>query len=1146
MANLRSRAEPGGSLSTTAIIAIVSAIGVVILGLLAALVLLLIRAVRRHKQLLAVLDERGLTITQAQKEVKLNEVARPRAVLRRNTILPFNAKSGWGALPSVETIGSAAPSSGSSTSAPEHYVPPKPLEPNKRTSSLSWPFHSRKLSGHTLKMKKLRANRLSAVLEDPKPSSLVPILGNGQLPGSRPPLALLKECGRQPSECQSLLQYHPAFRNQDPDTAEIEPAPLEVPKRLQRAKSVTEVPLEIDRPQIRQRSTSLHSQVSGKAPDVILPPLPLDIARIKDEARRKSELRHVPSKTSISSFDSTNSSILNPRPSPIIMQASNARAPKVTKRERRNHTLEKMNPVIETRESMYSLHGSTKSSAAEMEVATPEARREFVRDSTALPKEPSTHSLGSVHTLGSVGSVKRAESITMSRVISSSASPSTSHTRTPKRRSKTLVTSSGSPEKYCQIATNPRLTMKSPKRQTSRASSRSSCGNPFQWDPAPLTTLGKPPPSALKGSPGARQGHRRGHSVRISLVPTIHSIRSRAPSPAFVSEGEKSSTEQAAENRLNGLGVSNTRALPTPPTADTFAPELSFTATSLKASLTTTSPRLPLVNYDQTFVVAPTDQVLPELSDREQNRLSTGSVFSLTRFPLPLSIIEPDNTDDTVIYAPDQSLILPVPDTPYLQQYPFRIGTPDRQSSPSQTSIIDLDEYDPEQPGLVFQTPADMPSRTYQSACTTILEESSVGSKGTLDHDQNRYGDSPPVSPKTNSPPRFTLNGQYNLPIHATTIPEEESPRTIDPAVLTKDNFSILNSSFEHAQGSIIQSANSSRTSIAIPTTPGLLDPLLNAAFPSPKNTDSPTLRSQTSSIYSSPSHSPNASLTSVGLHAPCSPRPAHASLPALSLNFADMPKLHPGPCGPRVSPPKPLRSSIQQLRRMNSDASDARKDKAGRGERRYLRLGRESSVQLPGEESWLDELDEYENEGVELDDEEVRRLVGTVLEDWDEESLDYEMDRTLLDLDITPRAAMALGGARGVSEDAIAGAEASDSSIWDESDAFWSSSTPPPEIKPAAKPTGVAQSKPASTSAKPSKKRQFEVAKDEPKTPQESPILGHVRSGQKHRDSYEVKSNRKRSVLGDGTPNLGPRMQVTSPTMTPGSYYDEQGFLRA
>jgi len=225
----------------------------------------------------------------------------------------------------------------------------------------------------------------------------------------------------------------------------------------------------------------------------------------------------------------------------------------------------------------------------------------------------------------------------------------------------------------------------------------------------------------------------------------------------------------------------------------------------------------------------------------------------------------------------------------------------------------------------------------------------------------------------------------------------------------------------------------------------------------------------------------------------------------------------------------------------MNSDASDARKDRGGRGERRYLRLGRESGVQIPGDESWLDDLDEYEVEGGELDDEEVRRLVGTVLDSGDEQEgcWDGDQDLTVLDLEGTPRAAGALGGERGVKEeDAMAGAERSESSLWDESDAFWSSSTPPPEV---GKPTEVAK---PSAGAK-SKKRQFEVAKDEPGTPQESPVLGHARSGKKHRDSYEVKSDRKRSVLGDGTPNVGVRIQVTSSTMTPGSYYDEQGFLR-
>jgi hypothetical protein len=221
----------------------------------------------------------------------------------------------------------------------------------------------------------------------------------------------------------------------------------------------------------------------------------------------------------------------------------------------------------------------------------------------------------------------------------------------------------------------------------------------------------------------------------------------------------------------------------------------------------------------------------------------------------------------------------------------------------------------------------------------------------------------------------------------------------------------------------------------------------------------------------------------------------------------------------------------------MNSDASDARKDRAGRGERRYLRLGRESSVQLPGEESWLDDLDGYEAEGVELDDEEVRRLVGTVLEDWEEEVLGSDV--AVLDLESTPRAADALGGGRGYKEvevevdvevDTTAGADQSASSVWDESDAFWASSTPPLE-----------------TEVLKSKKRLFEVARDG-ETPEESYALGGGKMAKNARGKRDSTGERKRSVLGVGTPNVqsGTRTQVTSPMMTPGSYYDEDGFLRA
>ncbi|GAB7351021.1 hypothetical protein MBLNU459_g1510t1 [Dothideomycetes sp. NU459] len=50
---------------------------------------------------------------------------------------------------------------------------------------------------------------------------------------------------------------------------------------------------------------------------------------------------------------------------------------------------------------------------------------------------------------------------------------------------------------------------------------------------------------------------------------------------------------------------------------------------------------------------------------------------------------------------------------------------------------------------------------------------------------------------------------------------------------------------------------------------------------------------------------------------------------------------------GPRPSPPHNLRSSVQALRRMNSDLQGEGETEAGSGEQRYLKLGREASPLL-------------------------------------------------------------------------------------------------------------------------------------------------------------------------------------------------------
>ncbi|KAF2827048.1 hypothetical protein CC86DRAFT_394092 [Ophiobolus disseminans] len=1058
---------------------------------LVVLVVLLVRAVRIHKQLLADLEERGLSSVQARGEVQ-DAVSRPRAVLRRNTILPFNAKSGWDTLNSVDTFGSIE-----TPGTVAHYVPPKPTDDAKRASHLSWPSSAKRMSGHNIHMKKVKGSRLSTVVEDPKPSSLVPVLNSSHLNASRPSLSASRKQEGRSTSSQSLLQCHPAFRNsvqaQEIEDKGVPRADIsffrsEANNRLQQVKSVAAVPsAEAMRPQLRARSASF---------------------------QRRSQLKHMPSKQSVSSFGSADTSILASRMSPVIAQSTKTRPQKITKPRTKGPSIRRPRPFGDTFDlraqvlgARHNANGSTpRTSVASMDIQEP-----CIEGKSTLSEGSSSQSLGTVD---------QAQSVTMSKVSSPTASPlAVRNISTPKRKLKMQVQNG---------------VVRSPKRQHSQTYSRSSGGNPFQWDPAPLSSAAKP--SALERSPSARQGHRRKNSVRISLVPTFHGPSSRTPSPSMVVDKKDDTTAGAATIKPTtglGLGFSSTRSLPTPPSSSTFVPELKFSTTSLRTSLTSTSPTLPLVSYDQSHVVFPTNLFLRQLSLREQKRLSNGSIFSLSKFPVTPSVIEPSEFDMScpTSHSPAEpynfSENFRMPETPYIPQHPFRPSTSEHDRSPSQSSLIDIDEYNPERPSLVFQTPTNVPSRSWQSSFATIPEESSVTSQRTLDVECSRNDDSPPVSPKTFAPPKFMLadRSAYNLPVYATAIPEE-TPDTIDPAILSKDSFAILNSSMSHLNGSIMKRCNSSRSSLAIvipandASAQSMFEPFLAAAFPSSPPTanltESPVLghlQSEASSLYSLPSPSPFLSPTSSPIQ---------------------LPRL----------PPRPLRTSIAALRRMNSDAADAKKEKSGRGERRYLCLGREYSVQLPGDESWLDDIEDDIN--IEFDGGEGKHLIG-----------DSTMKPGKLSSGASAPAGQDTSNATHGTD-----SEKRPSNIWEDGEKFWTSTPPPPPPPPPGSPNKphnryqpLASSPLASpalsistSTTKASKKRDFQVAKDI--SPPENSCRDAERKKRQERevDGRRSSRHRKRSVLGNGTPNV--RIQVTSlggqvVMGTPGSLYDAQGFLR-
>lgn len=1206
------RGAPGTQLSSTALAATLTGVGVVIIGVIVVLVVLLVREKWAHRRHLADLEERGLVIAQSQRDAKRDTITRPRAVLRRSTILPFNAKSGWGALSSVETIAPPEP-----PSFPPHYAPPKPAGFVSKPKRLSWPFSARRGSGSAIHMRKILVPTLSTVLESPKPSPLVPVLGDSLRGEPSSP----KKNQSRPSSDQSLLRHHPAFRSTEQESKAQQDTPRperlrrsltakpttkpDTPMRPNRSKSVTDISVStkasalspLPRPKLRARSASMCSQSSGTAPDGDLPPLPLDVARLKSEARRKSLLSRSPSRVSVSSFESAGSSILATQSSPILPRPSNARVQKVTKRDWRNSLIIGPRPFRDT----LALH--RKNQRSQSSIKSSVARFSSVDTSTQAGSQTQSRrsTLTKSSSMQSTNKAKTAGSVSLSKTPSPVYSPRTvRNLATPKCKSGcSFVTPYGSPEErrkrssLVQSASGNNSALKRQLSETStRASStRSSNGNPFQWDPAPMSA-GKP--SALKGSPSARKGHRRQNCVRISLIPTMLGPPSRSPSPCM-NDIQEEPSHATFEKTDVGLGFSSTRALPRPPSISTFAPELKLISTSIRASLTPSSPTLSIANYDHRPTGSPVmsrpGHVLSEISEQERKRQSTGSIFSIPTFPSP---VHGFGSGETIASAPPTFTLSQTwsghantnttSDTAAGASSPFDMLL-DIDSSPGKPLLTN--EYDPERPYLIYQTPTSSPTRTFSSPFSTIPEEPSAQSSN---YERLRSEDSPPCSPKTVLPPTFGLQqdrSAYSLPIKETAIPEEPLG-TIDPAILSKDAFSTLNTGLSHASVRIMKTPNSSRDSTPIPTSPGsarfMFEPLLEATFPSspPLLKDSrgspsakrasqsglepPTIsvQSSPSSMYSSPFPAPSPSQPP---SPPCSPRPQHTQLPPPSLNFIAMPTLSPSICGPRGSPPRPLRSSIQKLRRMNSDA-----EKGGREERRYLRLGREESIALPGEESWLDGLN---GEGDEEDDdtwdeEKGKRLVEDILNDWEEEAtmLDSEDGK---DAAPTPTLSTQPEGetktreieeSKGLlvtsSSKPSPPAVGRSSSIWEDGEKFWHSTPPHPPNSPN-KPKQRFQPLSSSPLATPrtSRKRDFEVAKDESPTTtsQQEDANPTNTDGKKGNTGHSARRRslagnryRKRSALGISTPNV--RIQIQPPSGgslngTPGSLYDADGFLR-
>lgn len=1179
---IQSRGVSTVKLSTTSLAALLASIGAVIAGLIVCILILLIREVRNHKQLSADLEARRVVIERTQREVKRASLSKPRAVLSRHAILPFNSKSGWGTLSSVESINSPEP-----PSIPPHYVPPKPTDFVAKSKRLSWPFLARKASGRTIHMKKIRVPVLPTVIESPKPSPLVPVL-SGTLENE---VSSSSKSKSRPSSYQSLLQHHPAFRNDSVSvihgenskheqlqrslTAKPTPKPM-LQARPHRSQSVTDILpksriiSQIPQPNIHLKSASVYGKASGIPPDGGLPLLPLEIARIKDKSRRRTILARSPSRISNESSESVSSSILATQSSPI-MESSKTVVHRVAKRDWKN------TKIVGPRTHWNTLTLPGKSQASEGSMNSGVTHPSSIASPPKTPFRVGDRSFRLTNSSGlvSLGSVKTAESVIMSKTSSPACSPFTIRSSaTPKRRSGSLITPYGSPEdrrKRASILPNVPGNNDVPKRQLSQASTqasstRSSNGNPFQWDPAPMSA-GKP--SVLKGSPSARKGHRRQNCVRISLVPTTLGPSSRSPSPAIHDIQEESPNGSLEKEPNHSLESPKIGTLPRPPSTSTFAPALKFNTMNIQASLTASPPAICMADYENgllgTPIVSKSRGIPKDLTHEEKDRASVGSLFSIPTFPSPGHKIPVPR----VLTSPPPAFALSRPsgdhednrvfEEMFTESSSFQMGL-NINKSPRQSSLIE--EYDPECPQFVYQTPIKNFNKNYSSPFSTITEEQLVHSDHTA-----KAKDSPPCSPKTifsyNSSPLDC--GAYN----ATTASKEPFD-TINPEILNIEDFNNLHSLFNARNDSTVYGAFKNGNLIPGSSTSALSDFQLpsNASFPirhtvqnlSTTQTITPPqdvlVQRSPSSLYSSPSL-PSSHLPSP----PCSPRPAYAYLPTPTIDFVAMPTLTPSPLGPRRQPPDSLRISIQKLRRLNSDAK-----KGGREERRYVRLGREDSRTLPGDESWLDDLnkdgedaDYGDNESV-LDEEEGRRLVGDLPLEYPGEITIMEpptsdtgpnkpQNKLSVSLDIgEPNELLVTSIPRFSSPVQFAALNRS-SSIWEDGEKFWASTPPHPPNSPN-KPKQRYQS--LSSSPVVTLKRDFEVAEDlvsvqEDQTEDEN--KGNPRNEEREesriRHRVDRYKNRKRSVLGVSTPNVVKILvQPPSGGGTPGSLYDADGFL--
>lgn len=1032
----------------------------------------IIRKRAQHQRAVAELEDNSEPVHLGHHQ-EIREVPRPVSTARCGSLMPLQARAGWGALSSDETV----------------HEPDQVVQGSKKgRNSVSLP---KRVKQRGIRLRRLK--HLSAIMESPRSKC-----AKSPSPAVHEPVAShTKPPGSEKSGFRKIItMVHPAERDEDVFTAPGSPKPDVLPSfairspgsygasianddRPKPPRSVSVGALlgpipenavfghtaRLSRPQMHARSISLGAPPS-RPPSGPVPPVPRMVPKRtgSDESNRRGMCV---SRLSSSSQESASSSVLVTSPiltmrddgsqkigSPSVEQLVADDDSAQLKAGRNRHW---QNPLITGPRPMDEPRlGSDPIPIPRTRASIRSNIARYSNDSLTEHRisTASTASLDSTRNRLSIPQIATADRVSISRVssfnsLSGSTGGGVQKITTPRKPSRqSSVSATGSPAERRKSSTHPASVLRevqanavsnvTPSRQTSNSTSnsgRSSNGNPFQGD----QTLPLMKPSALKGSPNAKgsRGHRRQNCVRIStLTPQIFGPPPSRPTSPSIMCGiqEESADGEESYHGGGGLRFVSTQRLSRPPSASSLGQNLRVQ--TLKASLTPSSPTLSTWTAYQEqnggLRSQRSDSQLPvsPMARSTSRQSDMSSAFSIPSFPSP--------SKATVSGI---QLSQPVPE--FCLSRPSTDEPGDTSSSPFALHMSSDDDDEKEHQELKMlpsSPPLPVSKETEYDPAWPMV---------TLPAPQRTGPEYDPASPAWSDsaePERSSAffpfavaagmggvcsdNDQHVSPRSRPTsyggdLPDTPpcSPKSMPEGFKTLFSREEISTSPRRLRSAEkLTSANASTIMATIPEVPP------NVGFPSAV----PILRPPQEG---EPQTTPKARRQRAASNAAHSQPLRTAPPPPIPSNDACLPSplniKQSAPQGPRSEPAKSVLKNAMALRRMNSEMDQTRNS------RRYTRLGREASPLLP----WIGSPDPSEscndmfdfdfasmdaNAGAEVYEAEIgggEEQHRSALDEIDMTDLDRRLDGALAGFDAGPPSTDTLSRR---------------SSVWEDGEKFW------------------------------------------------------------------------------------------------------------